>query len=84
MLEPDGKSEIMQLIGIVAAISAVVGVLANNRKLRVCFLVFMLSNILAGYVHACAIYYQPDIWPLLARDVIFFLLAIEGWVRWGK
>lgn len=69
----------IQIIGIVAAVSAVIGVLANNRKLRVCFLVFMLSNILAGTVH-----YQAGIWSLLIRDAAFFLLAIEGWVRWGK
>ena len=74
----------IELIGIIATVLAVVGVLANNRRLRVCFLVWMVSNFLTGAIHANTLYYQFDIWPLLLRDVVFFGLAIEGWVRWGK
>jgi len=23
------------------------------------------------------------IWSLFVRDVVFFVLAIEGWIKWG-
>lgn len=69
----------IEIIGTVATVLAVIGVLTNNRRLRVCFLIWMLSNLLTGAIHAHA-----GIWSLLVRDVIFFGLAIEGWVRWGR
>ena len=76
------KSEvnnIIQIIGMLATILAVVGVLTNNRRIRVCFLLWMVSNALTGAIHAYA-----GIWSLLIRDVIFFVLAIEGWFKWGR
>ena len=69
----------MELIGIVATILAIAGVLTNNRRLRVCFLIWIVSNALTAGIHAHA-----GIWSLCARDVIFFVLAIEGWVKWGN
>ncbi len=66
-------------IGVTAAILAIVGVLANNRRLRWCFLLWMLSNAMTGFIHA-----EAAIWSLLVRDVVFFVLAFEGWSRWGK
>jgi len=76
------KSEvnnIIEIIGMLATILAVVGVLTNNRRIRVCFLLWMVSNALTGAIHAYA-----GIWSLLIRDVIFFVLAIEGWFKWGR
>ena len=69
----------IELIGTAATILAVAGVLANNRWVRACFLVWMLSNLLTGTIHA-----YTGIWSLLVRDVIFFVLAIEGYIKWGK
>ncbi len=66
-------------IGAIAAILAIVGVLANNRRLRWCFLLWMLSNVMTGFIHA-----ESAIWSLLVRDVVFFILAFEGWLRWGR
>ena len=68
-----------EIIGIIATILAVVGVITNNRRLRVCFLLWLVSNGLTGAIHA-----QAGIWSLLVRDVIFFVLAIEGWFKWGR
>ena len=69
----------IEIIGTIATILAVGGVLMNNRRLRVCFLIWMVSNALTAGIHA-----HSGIWSLLARDAIFFVLAIEGWIRWGK
>jgi len=68
-----------EIIGIIATILAVVGVITNNRRLRVCFLLWLISNALTGGIHA-----QAGIWSLVARDSIFFVLAIEGWFKWGR
>ena len=69
----------IEIIGLVAGCLAVCGVVLNNRRLRACFLLWMISNALTGGLHL-----YSDLWTLAARDVVFFVLAIEGWVRWGK
>lgn len=68
-----------EIAGIVATILAVIGVLTNNRRLRLCFLFWLVSNALTAGIHA-----QAGIWSLVVRDSIFFVLAIEGWFKWGK
>lgn len=69
----------IELMGTLATILAVTGVLANNRRLRWCFILWIVSNGLSAGIHADA-----GIWSLFGRDVIFFVLAIEGWIIWGK
>ena len=69
----------IELIGTIATILAVTGVILNNRKLRVCFIIWFISNTLTLAIHA-----QTGIWSLLVRDAIFLILAVEGWVRWGR
>jgi len=68
-----------EIVGIIAMGFAVTGVIANNRKLRFCFILFLISNTLSGGIHA-----HIGIWSLLLRDTIFFVLAIEGWFKWGR
>lgn len=69
----------IEIIGLIATALAIVGVLANNRRLRWCFIVWAISNILSGLVHVHA-----EIWSLVIRDGLFFILALEGWNRWGR
>jgi len=69
----------IEIIGTIATILAVTGCVANNRKLRWCFLVWAVSNLLTAGIHAHA-----AIWSLLVRDAIFLILAVEGWKRWGR
>lgn len=69
----------LEIIGTIATVLAVTGVVLNNRRLRCCFLLFLLSNSGSLIIHA-----QTGIWSLVARDVIFLVLAVEGWIRWGK
>ena len=73
------KSKLLiELFGWIATVLAIVGVLANNRRLRWCFLVWMVSNALSMVIHA-----RARIRSLTVRDAIFLVLAIEGWIRWG-
>ena len=69
----------IEIIGTIAMILAVTGVLANNRRLRWCFIVFFVSNSLALFIHI-----NVDVWSLVVRDTIFIILAVEGWIKWGK
>lgn len=72
-------NKIIEIVGAIATILAVTGVITNNRRIRACFLLWMVSNALTGAIHA-----QASIWSLVVRDVIFFILAIEGWFKWGR
>jgi len=67
------------IVGGIATVGAVVGVVLNNRRLSSCFIVWLVSNTLTAAVHADA-----GLWTLLARDVIFLVLAVEGLWRWRK
>ncbi len=68
----------MEIFGLISTALAVVGVIANNRKLRWCFLLWMVSNAITLVIHT-----RAGIWSLALRDVIFLVLAVEGWIRWG-
>ena len=69
----------MEIIGVASTLLAVTGVFLNNRKIRICFLVWMVSNGLSLLIHA-----RARIWSLTARDATFMLLAIDGWIMWGN
>jgi nicotinamide riboside transporter PnuC len=68
-----------EAIGILAGTLAVIGVLANNARLRWCFLIWLVSNGLSAGLHVHA-----GMWSLAARDAVFFVLAIQGWYLWGR
>jgi len=69
----------IELIGTVATILAITGVVLNNRRIRWCFAIWMCSNALTLVIHA-----QTDVWSLVVRDAVFLVLAVEGWIRWGR
>jgi len=68
-----------ELIGFTAGALAVLGVVLNNHRLRACFIVWLVSNAITAGLHSYA-----GLWSLAVRDVIFFALAVHGWVKWGK
>ena len=70
---------LLQVLGGAAGVLAVLGVFLNNHKLRSCFILFMISNAICGVVHT-----STGLWTLVARDVAFFVLGIDGWYRWGR
>jgi len=69
----------IEIAGTVATVLAVAGVVFNNRLDRRCFVLWIVSNIICAAVHL-----QAGIWSLLARDVIFAILAVEGLILWGR
>jgi len=68
-----------EVFGIIATVLAVSGCVMNNRRRRVCFVLWIVSNVIC-----CGLHYQAEMWSLMARDVIFSALAIEGWILWNK
>ena len=70
---------ITEIAGIICLILGVTGVILNNRRMRICFIVWMISNAMSACIHM-----GSEIWSLLIRDVIFLILAFEGWIKWGK
>ncbi|MFA5692273.1 MAG: nicotinamide mononucleotide transporter [Acholeplasmataceae bacterium] len=69
----------IELIGIAASVIAIIGVLMNNRRMRACFVLWIVSNGLSALIHV-----QAGIWSLAARDIVFFVLAVEGWLLWSE
>ena len=66
-------------LGLIATILAVTGVILNNRKNRWGFALWIISNILCLRLHAVA-----ELGSMMLRDIIFTVLAIEGFVRWSR
>ena len=69
----------IEYMGIISGILAVIGVIANNRRLRWCFPIWMVSNAMSLAIHVDA-----WIWSLVVRDAVFLILAVEGWFKWGR
>jgi len=69
----------LEIAGLIVTVLAVWGVLLNNRLNRTCFLLWLVSNLISAGIH-CVM--GP--WSLVVRDVIFFILAAEGWLLWGQ
>ncbi len=67
----------IEIIGIIVTVVAVAGVVLNNRKYRWCFVLWMVSNALSAVIH-CSV----GLWSLVARDLIFLGLSVEGWFLW--
>lgn len=71
--------DMIELLGGVAAAIAIVGVYLNNRKMIVCFYLWILSNGLSAVIH-----WHDARWSLCGRDLIFIVLAFHGIWRWRK
>lgn len=68
-----------EYLGIIATALAVTGVLLNNRMNRWGFALWVVSNLLCLRLHAVA-----GLISLAARDIIFTVLAVEGFFRWSR
>ena len=73
------ENPVFESLGLITTIIAVYGAHLNNKTNKVCFLLWMVSNILSGGLH---IYMNG--YGLLLRDVVFFGLAIAGYRRWSR
>ncbi len=68
---------ILEILGTIATIIAVAGVVLNNHKCRWCFVLWMMSNTLFVVVHVII-----GVWSLMVRDIIFLGLAVHGYWLW--
>lgn len=69
----------IEAIGTIATVLAVLGVVLNNRRRRECFIVWIFSNLLTLGVHVAV-----GVWSMVTRDVIFLALAVEGMILWKR
>lgn len=69
----------LEFIGIVTTVIAVVGVLFNHNYNKCCFSLWLVSNSLSAFIHLCDQRYS-----LVLRDLIFFVLAVHGLYKWSK
>jgi nicotinamide riboside transporter PnuC len=67
----------LEILGTVATVLAVVGVVLNNHKVIHCFLFWLISNSLTLYLHL-----RGRMWSLAVRDAVFLGLAVAGWFQW--
>lgn len=72
------KSKRTRIVEIVAMTLAIVGVFFNNEKMGVCFPIWIVSNVLAGYLH-----WRVGYRWMLTGDAVFIVLAIVGWIKWS-
>lgn len=56
---------------------AVSGCWLNNRRRRVCFVVWIASNLICMVLH-----FSAGLGGLVVRDVLFSILAVHGWYCW--
>ncbi len=74
-----------EIIGWVATVGAVAGVVLNNYRLRWCFVVWLCTNAMSGALHVRGYALgDPAMLTLAVRDAVFMLLAVHGWKAWGK
>ncbi len=68
-----------ELIGAIATMLAIVGVVLNNRLDSRCFFAWLISNAICGWMH-----WRAKMISLLVRDAVFFVLAIYGLYAWSQ
>ena len=68
-----------ELIGWVASVLAIAGVLLNNALDRRCFFAWTISNAISGWLH-----WRKRMWSQMFRDAVFFVLAIAGTIAWAR
>lgn len=73
----------IEIFGIISGLLAVVGVLLNNRMMESCFYVWTVSNFMSLVMHWHARKSgAKGMVPMMLRDVVFMILAIEGLLKW--
>jgi len=78
-------TELAAIIGWIASAGAIAGVVLNNYRVRLCFIVWLCTNAISAALHVRG-YLMGDgaMLSLAARDLIFMLLAVHGWRAWGR
>lgn len=58
---------------------ALLGMVFNNHKKRVCFVIWF-----AGSILGIILYIDTELWGLVVRDIIYLVLFIHGYLLWGR
>ena len=69
----------MGIIEILGTATSLIGILFNIKKMRICFVIWLISNFCWIYVQA-----QAGIWGMVACQVAFIGTCIWGWIEWGR
>jgi nicotinamide riboside transporter PnuC len=69
----------IEILGVLATILAVLGVMLNNRQRIECFKLWIVSNSLSLAIHLVT-----GTWSLAVRDAIFAVMAVAGKRQWGR
>lgn len=69
----------IEVLGAITTVLAVTGVILNNHQMIFCFYFWLASNSLSAFIHI-----RSRLWSLAVRDLIFFILAIDGIIRWSR
>jgi len=75
MIEMDNTTT--EIISFIASGIAITGVILNNRMSITGFKFWWISNLMSAFLHC-----QPGLYSLMIRDLVFFLLAVVGFVKW--
>lgn len=68
-----------EILGLISLCFALAGSILNNRKMIICFPIWIISNIIYFGMHL-----QIGSWSLALKDVVFFGICVEGYFRWRK
>ena len=69
----------IEILGLITLLISIGGVVQNNRLKISCFYLWLVSNAISAAIHAVV---GP--WSLVVRDIVFFILCIDGIRRWRK
>lgn len=69
----------LELVGMISTVIAVIGVVLNNYKVRFCFWLWLISNSLSAGIHL-----YLGCYSLFVRDITFAALTIHGLWKWGQ
>jgi len=72
---------VIETLGAVALVIAVIGVFLNNAKMRACFVVWWFSNSLGIFIHLAA---ATPLYTMALKDAGFLVLAIVGYFQWAR
>jgi len=74
-----------ELLGWLATCGAIAGVVLNNLKNKLCFLVWLFTNAISCGLHVRGwVGGDGAMLTLAVRDAVFLMLAVHGWVIWGR
>jgi len=70
---------LFELLGLLSLFVAIVASILNNRKMILCFPIWMISNIICLIIHI-----HLGSQSLALKDIAFMVICIDGYFRWRR